>query len=67
MVRDGADGPRAHRGWSVIEGAVLVVGDRFSDSSLQPADGPPYPHGRSARKSRTVRLVYCRIAKSFAS
>jgi hypothetical protein len=32
-VRDGADGPRAHRGWSITEGAILVVGDRFLDST----------------------------------
>jgi hypothetical protein len=47
-VRDGADGLRAHRGWYVIEGAVLVVRDRFSDSPPQPADGPSYRRGRSA-------------------
>jgi hypothetical protein len=33
-VRDGVDGPRAHRGWSIIEGAVLKVQECFSD-------GPP--------------------------
>jgi hypothetical protein len=32
MVRDRAVGPRAHRRRSVIEGAVLEVWDRFSDS-----------------------------------
>jgi hypothetical protein len=30
-VRVGADGPRAHRGWSVIKGAVLEVRGLFSD------------------------------------
>jgi hypothetical protein len=30
-VRDGADGPRAHHGRSVIEGAVLEVWERFSN------------------------------------
>jgi hypothetical protein len=67
MVRDGADGPRAHRGRSVIEGAVLVVGDHFLDSPPQPVNGLPYPRGGSARRPRTVRLVYCRTVKSFAS
>jgi hypothetical protein len=41
MVRDGADGPRAHHGWSVIEGAVLEVRGLFSD-------GPSQPRGQSA-------------------
>jgi hypothetical protein len=36
MVRDGADGPRAHRGRSIIEGAVLEVRGLFSDSPPQP-------------------------------
>jgi hypothetical protein len=67
MVHDGADGPRAHHGRSVIEGVVLVVGDRFSDSPPQPADGPPYPRRRSARRPRIVCLVTCRTTKSFAS
>jgi hypothetical protein len=40
-VRDGADGPRAHRGQSVIEGAVLEVRGLFLDS-------PPRPRGQSA-------------------
>jgi hypothetical protein len=40
-VRDGADGPRAHHGQSVIEGAVLEVPGLFSD-------GPPQPRGQSA-------------------
>jgi hypothetical protein len=66
-VRAREDGPRAHHGWSVIEGAELVVGDRFSDSPPQPADGPLYPRGQSAWRPRTVRLVTCRTAKSFAS
>jgi hypothetical protein len=35
-VRDGADGPRAYRGRSVIEGAVLEVQGLFSDSPSQP-------------------------------
>jgi hypothetical protein len=59
-VRGRADGPRAHRGWSILEGAVLEVWDRFSDSLS-------YPRGRFARRSRTVRLVICRTTKSFAS
>jgi hypothetical protein len=66
-VHDGEDGPLAHCEWSVIKGVVLVVGDHFSDSPSQPADGPSYPRGRSARRPRTVRLVYCRTTKSFAS
>jgi hypothetical protein len=40
-VHVGADGPRAHRGQSVIEGAVLEVRGLFSDS-------PSQPHGQSA-------------------
>jgi hypothetical protein len=36
-----ADGPWAHRGWSVIEGAVLEVRGLFSD-------GPSQPRGQSA-------------------
>jgi hypothetical protein len=40
MVCDGADGPRAHRGGSVIEGAVLEVRGLFSD-------GPSQPRGQS--------------------
>jgi hypothetical protein len=35
-VRDGADGLRAHRGQSVIEGAVLEVRGLFSDGPSQP-------------------------------
>jgi hypothetical protein len=54
-VRDGADDSRAHWEQSVIEGATLVVGDRFLDSPPQLADGPLDPHGQSARRSRTVR------------
>jgi hypothetical protein len=33
MVRDGVDGPWAHRGRSVIEGVVLEVRGLFSDGS----------------------------------
>jgi hypothetical protein len=40
-VRDGADGPRAYHGRSVIEGAVLEVRGLFSD-------GPSQPRGQSA-------------------
>jgi hypothetical protein len=40
-VYDGADGPRAHRGRSVIEGVVLEVRGLFSD-------GPSQPRGQSA-------------------
>jgi hypothetical protein len=40
-VRDGADGPQAHRGRSIIEGAVLEVRGLFSD-------GPSQPHRQSA-------------------
>jgi hypothetical protein len=40
-VRDGADGPRAHRGRSVIEGAVLEVRGLF-------LDGPSHPRGQFA-------------------
>jgi hypothetical protein len=60
MVCGGANGPQAHLGRSVIEGAVLEVRGRFSDSSS-------YPHGRSARRLRTILLGFCRAAKSFAS
>jgi hypothetical protein len=35
-VRDGADGPRAHRGRSVMERAVLKVRGLFSDGPSQP-------------------------------
>jgi hypothetical protein len=66
-VRGGADGPRAHHGRSVIEGAVLEVRERFSDSPPQLADGPLYPRGRSTRRLRTVRLVICKTANSFVS
>jgi hypothetical protein len=41
MVRVWADGPRAHRGRSVIVGAVLEVRGLFSD-------GPSQPRGQSA-------------------
>jgi hypothetical protein len=41
MVRDGADGPGAHRGWSVIKGLILEVQGLFSD-------GPSQPRGLSA-------------------
>jgi hypothetical protein len=41
MVHDAVDGPRAHRGQSVIEGAVLEVRWLFSD-------GPSQPRGQSA-------------------
>jgi hypothetical protein len=47
-VCGGANGPQAHRGRSAIEGAVLEVRGCFSDS-------PPYPRGRSAVPTRTVR------------
>jgi hypothetical protein len=64
----GADGPRAHRGWSVIECAMLEVRGFSSDGLSQPrgqsayasrtvrpvsADIPPRPCGRSARCLRT--------------
>jgi hypothetical protein len=73
-VRVGADGPRAHRGRSVIEGAVQEVRGLFSDGLSQPrgqstsasrtvrpvsADSPPSPRGWSAQCLRTVRLVQC--------
>jgi hypothetical protein len=54
-VRDRADGPRARRRQSIIEGAVLEVRGRFSDSPLQLVDDPPCPHGRSSRRLQTVR------------
>jgi hypothetical protein len=66
-VHDGANGPRAHRGRSVIKGAVLDVRGHFSDSPPQLADRPSCPRGRSARRSRTVRQVTCKTAKSFVS
>jgi hypothetical protein len=66
-VRGGVDSLRAHHGRSVIDGVVLEVWECFLDSPPQLADGSPYPRGRSARRSRTVRLVVCRTAKSFAS
>jgi hypothetical protein len=65
-VRDGADGLRAHHGWSVIEGVVLEVRGRFLNSLPYLADGSPSPRGRSAQRSRTVLLVTCRTTKSFA-
>jgi hypothetical protein len=51
-----SDGPcwggwsAVHRGRYVIEGAILVVREVFSD-------GPPQPHGQSAQATWTVRLV----------
>jgi hypothetical protein len=64
-VRVGADGPRAHRGRSVIEGAVLEVrGVVFGRSvaasrtvRLGLADDPPGVYGQSAQASRTIRPV----------
>jgi hypothetical protein len=41
MFRVGVDGPRAHHGWSVIEGAALEVRGLF-------LDGPSQPRGQSA-------------------
>jgi hypothetical protein len=41
MVRVRADGPRAHHGRSVIEGAILEVRGLFSN-------GPSQPRGQSA-------------------
>jgi hypothetical protein len=35
-VHDGEDGPRAHRGRSIVEGAVLEVRGLFSDGLSQP-------------------------------
>jgi hypothetical protein len=50
-VRDWADGPRVHRGWSIIKGAVLEVrGCFFRQSAVA--------HGRSAVPTRTVRLGF---------
>jgi hypothetical protein len=40
-IRDAADGPRAHHGRSVFEGAVLEVRGLFFD-------GPSQPRGQSA-------------------
>jgi hypothetical protein len=40
-IRDGVDGPRAHRRRSIIDGVVLEVRGLFSDGLLQ-------PHGQSA-------------------
>jgi hypothetical protein len=48
-VRVGADGPRSHCLRSVIEGAVLEVRERFSDSPPQLADGLPGGRGQSAQ------------------
>jgi hypothetical protein len=45
-----ADGLRVHRGRSVIEGAILVVRELFSD-------GPPQLCGQFAQATRTVRPV----------
>jgi hypothetical protein len=50
-----ADGPRCLHGRSIIEGAVLEVHGRFSDSSPQLVDGPSCHRRRSAVPSRTVR------------
>jgi hypothetical protein len=47
-VRGGADGPRAHRRWPVIEGAVLDAREHFSDSPPYLADGPPGGRGQFA-------------------
>jgi hypothetical protein len=49
-VRVGADDPRVLHGHSVIEGAVLVVRELFSNY-------PPQPRGQSAQSTRTVRPV----------
>jgi hypothetical protein len=54
-VRVGADGPRAHRGRSVTEGAVQEVRGLFSDDPSSLADSPPRPCGRSTRCLRVVR------------
>jgi hypothetical protein len=53
-VRVGADGPRGHRGQSVIQGAVLEVRGFFRTVRRSLADSPPRPRGRSARCLRTV-------------
>jgi hypothetical protein len=63
-VHDKVDDPRAHRGRSVTEGAVLEVRGLFSDGPaatqtvrLGLADGLPGVRGQSAQASRTVRPV----------
>jgi hypothetical protein len=56
-VHDGADGPRAHRGRSIIEGTVLEVQVFFRTVRRNHADSPPRPCGQSARCPRTVRHV----------
>jgi hypothetical protein len=48
MVCDGTDGPWAHHGRSIIEGAVLEVRGHFSNSPPHLADGPPGGRGQSA-------------------
>jgi hypothetical protein len=54
-VRGGADGPWAHRGRSIIEGAILEVWERFQTVRCSSrtvcrthADGPPGGRGQSA-------------------
>jgi hypothetical protein len=54
-VRVRADGPRAHRGRSVIEGAVLEVQGLFSNGPSQPRGQSGRPRGRSAQCLGTVR------------
>jgi hypothetical protein len=55
-----ADRPRTRRGPSVIRGALLEVLLRFSDCPLE-------GRGPAAPASRTVRLGFRRVAKSFTS
>jgi hypothetical protein len=47
-VRDDADGPQVHHGWSVFLSALLEIRVAISD-------GPCPPRGQSAPSSRTVR------------
>jgi hypothetical protein len=47
MVRDEADGPRVHHGWSVFLGPLL-------EGRVAILDGPPPTCGQSAPSSRTV-------------
>jgi hypothetical protein len=51
-----ADSPRAPRGQSVFRGSLLKVLLAFMDSPRPWPDGPPYPCGQSAVRSRTVRV-----------
>jgi hypothetical protein len=66
MVRDEADGPRVHHGWSVFLGPLLEGRVAILDGPPLPADSQRPPRGQSAQTLRTVRLVLSRLPMSFA-